>query len=312
MKNKKVLVFGGNKFLGLHLIEALLQRFDAQNIFSLTRSGNIPKVNNLIADRHNENSLKQALNKHEFDLVFDLSAYELNDLELSFQILQNRVQTWSFISSAGVYAKSEIFPLQTDFPKTNQKPHIGKLECEEFLRSKSVHSFCLRPFYIYGQNNSFDRETFFFRALEEEQIILLPNLGSALLQFAYVSEVARLMVELAMLPASQTQKGIFNIGDKNLYSLNSIIKICAEIVGKKAQIQYFSNPNTREVFPLRAEHYFGDLSALQNLGLETKINLAEGLEQTYKWFKENRKLYPSNTISEVGSKLLKELSELKN
>ncbi len=307
MNNKKVLVFGGNKFVGLHLIDELVQRFKAQNIFSLTRSGQISKVNSLLADRHDEQSLKQALEKHEFDLVFDLSAYQLEDLEPSFNLLKNRVQTWVLMSSAGVYAKSNIFPLQINFSTINEKPHIGKLQCEQFLRSQSIQSFCLRPFYIYGPHNSFDRETFFFRALEAEQTILLPNDGSALLQFASAGEIARLMVELALLPAIQTQKGIFNIGDKNLYSLNSLIQTCAEIIGKKAKIEYFSPSLTlpaRDIFPLRAEHYFGDLSELHNLGLQTQVELSKGLEQTYKWFKENRYLYPKHTISPAGADYL--------
>jgi nucleoside-diphosphate-sugar epimerase len=309
----KILVFGGNKFLGKHLLQSLTTKFPEAEIFCLTRSGvsSQPKIKSLIADRLNTGSLTEALQELSFDFVFDLSAYKLEDLTPSLDLLKERVKTWVYVSSAGVYAKSEVFPLQAHFPKVASLPHVGKLQCEEALKAVSgLHSFCIRPFYIYGPDNTFDRESFLFRAIEAEETILLPGDGSTLLQFAYVEDVAHLLVELARKEKSLTQHKAFHAADKEAYTINAIVETCGEVVGKKAKVKFFSsqdcssaNVQARDIFPLRAEHYFGDVSALESLGLKTQINLKEGLSQTYAWFQSHREQYPQHTITEAGLKI---------
>lgn len=324
MSKVKVLVFGGNKFLGKYLLEQIALQLPSAQVYALTRSGveasqlSLPEgmgFTSLACDRTNEEQLKESLGLHEFDYVFDASAYQLEHLEPALKLLKDRVGTWAFVSSAGIYAQSKVFPLQSHFAKTNKQPHLGKLQCEEALKAvNGLHSFCIRPVYIYGPHNTFDRESFFFRAIEKEQTILVPGDGQALLQFASVKDVAKLMVELALQEKAKTQHQAFHPAHKSIHSLNGIIEICSKVVGKEAKVKYFSVQSAqqhgfqlRDIFPLRGEHYFADISPLEALGLKANLDLQEGLTETYHWFKENRCLYPQEALSPAGQQLLDKL-----
>ena len=42
------------------------------------------------------------------------------------------------------------------------------------------------------------------------------------------------------------------------------------------------------MFPFQGDHYFADLEAASQLGLQTEVDLVSGLAATYDWFRENR------------------------
>ncbi len=58
------------------------------------------------------------------------------------------------------------------------------------------------------------------------------------------------------------------------------------------------------MFPFRGDHYVADLEPASQLGLQTEVDLVSGLAATHDWFRENRELYPSYTITEPGKVLL--------
>jgi nucleoside-diphosphate-sugar epimerase len=322
MQKKNFLIFGGNHFVGQAAVQALLAKTKNTNvqIITITRTGVEPELfehnSNLIslkADRNNEQELKTALAKFdEFEIVFDITAYQPEHLTIPLQVLKNRVKKWAFVSSAGVYANSDILPLEENSPKVNKMPHLGKLQCEEILKStENLISFFIRPAYIYGPDNTFEREIFFFKAIEAEKEILIPGNGENLLQFSLAEEIGQNLINLGFLPDSQTLHKAFHIANKNLYSVNYFIKTCGEVVGKEAKLKYF-DPNLasqhkldiRDIFPFRINHYFTDLEPLHNLGLQNKISLKDGLEKTYNWFKQNRNLYTENCIMPAGLELM--------
>ncbi|MDJ0626022.1 MAG: NAD-dependent epimerase/dehydratase family protein [Candidatus Caenarcaniphilales bacterium] len=313
MTKKRILVLGGNKFLGKNVIEQIKVKIPDSEITSITRSGvNDKDIQSIVCDRTNKDDLNEKV-RGEFDVVFDVSSYDLATLKPSLELLKNRVDTWAFVSSAGVYDKSDVFPLQTHFRKVSQSsPHYGKFACEEALRNTpNLHTFCIRPFYIYGPENTFDRETFFFRAIEKEQEILIPDDGNALLQFASVKDTASIFVDLALKPKENTNKQVFHPCDKTIYSINSLIRVCGEVVNKAPKISYFSVKKaknqgipSRDIFPLRAENYFGDIESLNSLGLKTSDDLNTGISLTYQWFERNRDLYPSYTMMPQAEKYL--------
>ncbi len=325
MQKTNFLIFGGNHFVGQSTVKALLSKLKNTNskVITITRSGvnselfdNNSNLLSLKADRHNEAELKSVLaDFNEFETVFDITAYQPEDLKAPLQVLKNRVKQWAFVSSAGVYAKSDILPLEENSAKVTAQPHLGKLQCEEILKTtENLASFWIRPLYIYGPDNTFEREILFFKAIEASKEILIPGNGENLLQFSLVEEIGENLVELSFLPTNQTLHKAFHIANKNLYSVNYFIKVCGEVVGKEAKLKYFSPSlaaekklNIRDIFPFRIDHYFADLEPLHSLGLKNKINLRDGLQKTYNWFKQNRNLYKEHCIMPAGIELMKYL-----
>ena len=58
-----------------------------------------------------------------------------------------------YVSSAGVYADSEQWPLDESSPTDPQSRHAGKADTEAWLRKEGIPFTSFRPTYIYGPGN---------------------------------------------------------------------------------------------------------------------------------------------------------------
>ena len=79
----QTLVMGGTRFNGLHLVQELVRY--GHNVTILNRGvteAPVPReVRRLYADRKDHQQLKEVLGSEEFDVVFDISAYVLEDVQ---------------------------------------------------------------------------------------------------------------------------------------------------------------------------------------------------------------------------------------
>ena len=79
----KALVLGGSYFIGRALVETLVSEgFEVWILNRGTRKSTSDLgVRQLVADRHNYESLDTALKGRYFDVVYDLSGYDEGDVE---------------------------------------------------------------------------------------------------------------------------------------------------------------------------------------------------------------------------------------
>ena len=134
----KVLFYGGTRFVGKALVSNLLSK--GHEIFVFTR-GNLPvpqNINHLKGDRSNDEDLKK-LSDHSFDLIVDSSGRKLEDTQrlLEFSGLPN--YRFIYISSAGVYDNTQLFPVSEDSPIDLESRHIGKAKTESWLKDEGIH-----------------------------------------------------------------------------------------------------------------------------------------------------------------------------
>jgi 2'-hydroxyisoflavone reductase len=107
----RLLVLGGTRFLGRHLVEAALARGDDVTIFSRGRTS-VPwapkRLTALAGDRDPRVApgLK-ALEAGTWDAVVDCSGYVPRVVEAGARVLAPRVGRYVFVSSMSVYAKTE-------------------------------------------------------------------------------------------------------------------------------------------------------------------------------------------------------------
>ena len=103
----RILVMGGTRFNGLHLVYELLKH--GHDVTILNRGiteATVPKnVKRLYADRKDPQQLDTALKNLEFDVIFDISAYVLEDVQNLTDIMIGRTGHYIFASSTVVYAK---------------------------------------------------------------------------------------------------------------------------------------------------------------------------------------------------------------
>ena len=167
----KLLILGGTRFLGRHLVDAALSRGDDVTIFTRGRQpvpwGNA--VTALVGDRDPRIAPGLAALEHgTWDAVIDCSGYVPRVVEASARLLAARVRRYIFVSSMSVYAKTER-PLMDERtpvaeladPSTEQvMEHYGALKaaCEAVVqRIYGTRATNVRPGLIVGPFDGTDR-----------------------------------------------------------------------------------------------------------------------------------------------------------
>ncbi len=105
----KLLVLGGTVFLGRHVVESALARGHSVTLFNRGRhSPNLfPKVEKLRGDRDGDLS---ALSGRRFDAVIDTTTYTPRQARRIAEILDGRIEHYTFISSVSAYAAAHSKP----------------------------------------------------------------------------------------------------------------------------------------------------------------------------------------------------------
>src|SRR5208283_4735272 len=105
----KVLVIGGTLFIGRSLVEALVKAgHDVSVLHRKPKHDFSRRVENLMADRNDAASLREALDGRRFEIVFD-NAYDWErgttaaQVEATVRAVGYRLQRYIFMSSVAAY-----------------------------------------------------------------------------------------------------------------------------------------------------------------------------------------------------------------
>lgn len=132
---------------------------DGHRVGIVTRTGaGIPAgCQGLVADRQDETAMRRVLDQFSCDVVVNFLGFKIDDVALDWQILQNRVRQYIFISSATVYAKPHRFtPISEAHPLGNPHSEYArrKQACEAWLLEKwRIEGFpvtIVRPSHTYS------------------------------------------------------------------------------------------------------------------------------------------------------------------
>lgn len=295
----KVLIFGGNQFVGRHICERLIE--DGYQVYVVNRGSrkNPQGAIHLRGDRNNEKVLINLLGTDEFEAVVDISAYEAYQMEISTRVLEGRYKKYIFISSASVYEDIDREAV-TEESAAGGSPVWGgyaknKSLCEKVLKDmtrESGGSFTIfRPFYIYGSGNNLDRESYFFNRILDDRPIFIPSCESVV-QFGHVRDLAG-NVSLAVF-SDNFDNEVFNIAGGEVVTFREMVEVMGEVVGRVPiirEVDIIKNSlNAREWFPFRAVNLHGDTRKLREAGGSTDYTFKEGLVETLEYSLRNNLL----------------------
>ena len=138
----------------------------------------------------------------------------------------------------------------------------------------------LRYFTVYGPAGRRDRSVFrFIRGVAEGEPLTVYGDGAQRRDFTYVEDIARGTVAVLGLLGHQT----INLGNGRPISVNGVIRIIEESVGRLAQVQ---RQERHEVDPLLTWADTG--RARELLGWALEVPIEEGIRRTVAWYLENR------------------------
>ncbi|ASC70421.1 NAD-dependent epimerase [Halomicronema hongdechloris C2206] len=284
----RILVMGGTRFIGVFLTRLLV---DQGHEVVLLNRGNRPApvagVEQIRCDRKDTDALKQALSDSRFDAIFDNNGRELQDTQPLIEIFRDHLQHFVYVSSAGVYQKSDQMPHIEGDAIDPKSRHRGKFDTEVYLAEQGVPFTAVRPVYIYGPQNYNDLEAWFFDRIGRSRPIPIPGHGMALTQLGHVQDLARAMV--AVLGNANAVGQIYNISGEKAVTLDGLARACARAMGRDPeQLQLIHyDPSAfdfgkRKAFPLRLQHFFTSIAkALTDLDWEPEFDLTAGLKDAY-------------------------------
>ena len=282
----KTLVLGGTRFVGKSLVASLCTKGHDVTLFTRGKQPIPDNVKHLKGDRQVDNDLRILLGR-SFDVIIDISGRTLLDTKrvLSFTGLPKH--RFIYVSSAGVYSKSNLWPIDEEFEIDPKSRHFGKVETERWLIKEQIPFTSFRPTYIYGPGNYNPIEKWFFDRITHNRPVPVPGEGNWITQLGHVSDLAEAMSRCIDIKSAENR--IYNCSGKKGITFNGLIDIAAIACNKTTdQISIISfnpselDPKARKVFPLRIGHFLTDISRVEDeLDWSPRYNLLDGFIDSY-------------------------------
>lgn len=188
-------------------------------------------------------------------------------------------------STSSVYGDSDM-PFREDLPADRPispyaaSKRAAEMLCYTYHRLHGLDVSVLRFFTVYGPAGRPDMAPLrFVRWIAEGEPLNLYGTGEQKRDFTYVDDIAAGAVAALKPMGFET----INLGSDQPASINSVIGMIEEMVGRKADIRH-SPAHPADPFATWA-----DISRARSLlGWEPRTDLREGFRQTVNWYMENR------------------------
>ena len=286
---KKVLVTGGQGFIGGHVIKKLLERGCQVVSFDRKVAKAVPGVQNFVADIRDKNAVDQAV--FECDGVIHLAGI-LGTAETLQHILEtsevNILGTLNVFEAVKKYGKRCVY---ITLPDVWHNPYaVTKRTAKDFAllynREFGTHINVVRGFNVYGEGQKFKpvrkfAPSFIIRALQGQPLQVYGD-GSQLVDLVYAADTAEILIRALELDKVATE--VIDSGSGKGEPLIKVAKLIANML--KAKIEFL---------PMRAGETSkaviqGDTTTLHKwLGKFKFTPLEIGMKNTVNWYKKHYK-----------------------
>jgi len=308
---RKILVTGGDGFIGSHLTEMLvaggfrvkaLAQYNSFNSWGwledISCIDDVEVLSGDIRDPHYCKSITQ-----DVEIIFHLAAliaipysYAAPDsyvdtnikgtLNICQAAMENGVERVIHTSTSEVYGTAQYVPIDEAHPMQPQSPYSASKIAADALAMSFYNAFDLpltiaRPFNTYGPRQS-------ARAVIPTIITQIATgiksieLGDVMptRDFNYVEDTCRGFIELAQCKAAVGHA--VNIGSGSEISIGDILNLIKKLMCSDVEFVFDEKrvrPKKSEVFRLVCDN-----TLLKGLtGFESKVNIRDGLQRTIDW-----------------------------
>jgi nucleoside-diphosphate-sugar epimerase len=299
-------VIGGTLFIGRALVRALLKQGHQVTILHRKPSHDLGrKVGNITADRNDTTAVSAALSGTQFDVVFD-NVYDWQRGTTADQVLATAqacgdwISRYVFMSSVAAYGDG-LNHQEGDAlaPDDHPDPYVRNKATTEralfrFRQRTGFPVATLRPPYIYGPENPFYREAFFWDRMRAGRPIIVPGDGHRLMQFVYVKDLVDACLAAMHEPTAVGQA--FNVAEPNPITQTDLVLALGHAAGIDPRIANVPRARIRKAGgnPMQPPLYFAvyyDMPPItMNTGKAQRVlklrttEFATGLKETYRWY----------------------------
>jgi 2'-hydroxyisoflavone reductase len=244
----RILIIGGTRFLGRHLVESALARSHEVTLFNRGKSNPdlFPQLETIIGDREKD---VEKLKGRIWDAVIDVAGYVPRIVRLSAEVLKESVSGYVFISSLSVYG---------DFRKIgiDESDPVGKIEdetveeitgetygplkalCEKTVQDTyAERALIVRPGLIVGPHDPTDRFTYWPVRVARGGDVLAPQKPEAAIQVVDVRDLSDFILKLI----EENASGIYNAtGPDYELTIGTLLEVSKQISSHDANFKWAS------------------------------------------------------------------------
>ena len=207
----------------------------------------------------------------------------LNMLEIC---RQTRTRKFIIASTSSIYGGDPPYPTPESASSSEPlQPYAASKKgaeamCHAYHHLYDIDVSVVRYFTVYGPAGRPDLALFrFVQWISEGRPVHVNGDGEQSRGFTYLDDIARGTI-LALKPVGYE---VINLGGHEVITINNLIKLVEEIVGKKADVRY-GPPNPADMFT-----NWADVSkAGELLGWEPQFNMREGVTRLVEWYNAER------------------------
>jgi len=250
----KLLILGGTRFLGRHVVTSAEARGHEVTLFN--RGNFATEVESIRGDRHTE---LHKLQGRRWDAVVDTSGHLPRAVRGAAEVLGDQVERYVFISTQNVYKDVSVPGIDETYPlrsltseqleransiDTSGQPSYGELYgglkalCEQAAEDVMPDRvLIIRPGLIVGPYDYTDRFTYWPVRVARGGEVLAPGRPERFIQFIDVRDLAEWTISMIERKAT----GAYNAaGVPNSLTMENLLDECRSVSGSEAQFTWIS------------------------------------------------------------------------
>lgn len=232
---------------------------------------------------------------HKAEFIYENLMIQTNVIDAAYR---SGVKKLLFLGSSCIYPKEAKIPIfETELMKGPLEPSndayamakiAGIKMCQSYTEQYGFNVISLMPTNLYGPNDNFDTTSshvlpafigkFHNAKVNQNPIVECWGSGNPLREFLHVDDLAE-ACHFCMVKYNSPE--IINVGTGEDISIKHLAETIYQIVGYKGSIVWDSSK------PDGVYRKVLNIDKIKNLGWAPKIELEEGLKQTYEWYKSN-------------------------
>lgn len=305
-KNSKIYVAGHRGLVGSAIVREL-QKKGYTNIIGKTH-----KELDLMDSMATQNFFKEEKPEYVFLAAAKVGGIYANfnypadfiyeNLQIQNNVIGNahkyKVKKLMFLGSSCIYPKMCPQPIKEEYllsgylEETNEAYALAKISglkmCEFFNKQYGTNYISVMPTNLYGPYDNFHPENShvmpaLIRRFHEAKVnnakeVVVWGSGTPLREFLYSEDMADACIYLM---ENYEGNDFFNIGTGKEITIRGLAELIKEVVGYKGEIVWDTTK------PDGTPRKLLDVSRLESQGWRYKMELKNGIRETYKWFMEN-------------------------
>jgi 2'-hydroxyisoflavone reductase len=249
----KVLVLGGTRFVGRHVVEAARASGHEVSVLHRGKTGRAlwPDVEDLIGDRNTD--MHSLAGDRRWDAVIDSSAYVPSTVRASLDALSSRVEHYTFVSTISVYdsfatpgvdENSPVIELpDTANEEVTEETYGGlKVMCEREVHAIYPDALVVRPGIVAGPLDYTDRFPYWVDRIARGGTVACPAPPDAPVQFIDGRDLGNWIVAMVEKRAS----GTFNaVGPGEEMTFGDLFARIKEVTASDAELRWVDEEQIR-------------------------------------------------------------------